>query len=191
MMASPPRKKDWVLTQAAFDQLLQRLDPGGELAGLKYESLRLSLTEFFRSRSCHGCADLADETIDRGTRRISEGVEIQTNDPVSYFIGIAVRVVHEHQRKQNSSVLSPAPIDHEELENKLECREKCFQTLDLETRAFLREYCAGDYAASIKHHRKMAQRLGISVNALRLRVYHHRESLADCIKKCLEEKERH
>ena len=64
-MASPPRKKDWVLTQAAFDKLLQRLDPSLERAALKYENIRLSLTEFFRSRGCHGCADLADETIDR------------------------------------------------------------------------------------------------------------------------------
>ena len=33
-------KKDWVLTQDAFDVLLARLDPDAERAGRRYEEIR-------------------------------------------------------------------------------------------------------------------------------------------------------
>lgn len=188
MKDSRPHKKDWVLTQEAFHKLLQWFDPSEELAGLKYEHIRRSLILFFRAKGRDGGEELADETINRVARRISEGVEIKKSKQVSYFMGVAVNVLHEDIREQKSSISSPPPTDHQELENKLECQERCFQALDLETRAFLREYCEGDYEASLKRRKKMAASLGISLNALRLRVYHHREDLADCMKKCLEEK---
>jgi len=36
-------KKEWVLTQEAFDRLLGWLDPDRESAGEKYEAIRLRL----------------------------------------------------------------------------------------------------------------------------------------------------
>jgi DNA-directed RNA polymerase specialized sigma24 family protein len=185
MKDSRSRKKDWSLTPEAFDELLRRLGPDEERAGLKYEEIRRGLELFFRSKGCHGCAELADKTIDRGAKRISEGVKIQTSDPAAYFIGIAKKVLYECFRRQTLPAPTPLTSDH----HKLECRERCFRTLDDKARSLLGEYCEGDYAAGVEHHREMARRLGITANALRLRILNHRAKLAECMKTCLEEKE--
>lgn len=185
MKDSASSKKDWVLTEEAFDALLRQLHTSAEVAGRKYEEIRRRLELFFRVKGCHGCSDLADQTLDRGARRLSEGIELQTNDPALYFLGIARNILHEYYREQNPIVSAPPQTDHD----KLECRERCFQTLDDEARALLREYCAGDYTSGIEHHLQMAARLGITTNALRLRVLRYRARLMECQKKCLKEKE--
>lgn len=183
MKDSAPPKKSWALTKEAFDALLSHLHSSAELAGLKYEEIRHSLELFFRSRGCHGCSDLADKTIDRGARRIGEGVTIQTSDPAAYFMGIAKNVLHEYYREKSFIASPHSSADHD----KLECRERCFRVLDDAARALLLEYCEGDYTSGIEHHREMAKCLGITVNALRLRVLRYRERLIACLKKCLEE----
>jgi hypothetical protein len=45
-------KKDWVLTQDAFDKLLNWLDSDRERAGQKYETIRLRLIKIFTCRRC-------------------------------------------------------------------------------------------------------------------------------------------
>src|SRR5437868_7208222 len=187
MKETRPRKKDWVLTQEAFDELLLRLHSDPRLAGLKYEEIRRRLELFFRSRGCHGCADLADQTIDRAAKRISEGTEIETTDPASYFLGIAKNVVREYYREQSSRPPYPAPAPPDP-SHEIECRERCFRTLDDKASDLLREYYEGGYTAGIERHAEMAQRLGITVNALRIRVHRHRERLEACLKRCIEEK---
>ena len=43
----PALKKDWIVTPAAFEGLLQQLDPDRERAGERYEQIRQKLTKFF------------------------------------------------------------------------------------------------------------------------------------------------
>lgn len=184
-----PRKKDWVLTQAAFDRLLRLLDPDVERAAEMYEQIRRGLILFFQSRGSLSAEDHTDETLDRGARRISEGVEIYTSSPFLYFYGIALRVLQEHQRKPAPALPPPAPADHDEMEQRLECMEGCLQELDAETRAMLGEYCQGEFRAKLEHRRRMAERMGVSLNTLRIRVHRIREQLEKCVKKCVERSE--
>src|SRR5262249_61438816 len=58
-------RKNWVLTQEAFDQLLACLDPNRDRAGTKYEALRQKLIKFFAWRGCATAEDYVDEAIDR------------------------------------------------------------------------------------------------------------------------------
>lgn len=189
-MESPvPRKKQAVLTQAAFDQLLLLLDQDKQQAGQKYEQIRRSLIFFFRSRGSLTSEDLTDETIDRGARRISEGVEVYASDPFLYFYGIALRVLQEQHRQISPRLPPPEPLNHEEYERKLQCMEECLANLDAKTRDWLTQYAQGDYRARTEKRKQMAKRMGVSLNILRIRVHRIREQLEQCVKKCLEKSE--
>lgn len=189
MKSSALPKKEWVLTEEAFDKLLALLDQDAEQAGLKYEQIRRSLMLFFRSRGCSATEDLADETIDRGARRIGEGVEVYTSDPFLYFYGIALRVLQEQHRKPSPRLAPPEPMNHEEHERKLVCMEKCLAELDAETRDWLTHYVQGDYRTRTEKRKQMAKRMGVSLNNLRIRVHRIREQLEQSVKKCLEQSE--
>jgi len=70
---APGRKKDWQLTQAAFDMLLARLDADRDEAGRKYVELRRKLVKFLGLWGCSYPDDQADEAIGRTARKIFEG----------------------------------------------------------------------------------------------------------------------
>ena len=73
---TPSFKKDWVLTQDALDRLHSLLDADRERAAAKYKNLHRKLTTFFECRGCHTAEDCADIAMNRGARRLIEGVEI-------------------------------------------------------------------------------------------------------------------
>src|SRR5689334_18556794 len=68
-IATSLMNKDWVLSQEAFDALLDWLDSDREQAGIKYEDIRGRLVMMFAARGCVDAEDLADETINRVTQR--------------------------------------------------------------------------------------------------------------------------
>jgi DNA-directed RNA polymerase specialized sigma24 family protein len=188
-MEAPTKRAKSMLTQAAFDKLLLLLDHDTQQAGQKYEQIRRSLMLFFRSRGSLAPEDLADETIDRGARRISEGIEVYTSDPFLYFYGIALRVLQEQHRKPLPRLTPSEPMNHEEYERKLDCMEKCLADLGTETRDWLTQYVQGDYRARTERRKQMAERMSVSLNTLRIRVHRIREQLELCVKRCLERSE--
>lgn len=189
-MEAPTKRARSILTPAAFDELLLLLDQDRGQAGQKYEQIRRSLMLFFRSRGSLTPEDLADETIDRGARRISEGVEVYTSDPFLYFYGIALRVLQEQHRKPLlRQPFPPEPINPEERERKLQCMEECLAKLDAQTRDWLTQYVQGDYRARTEQRTKMAENMGVSLNTLRIRVHRIREQLEQCVKRCVEQSE--
>src|ERR1700686_2943895 len=96
IMDGPPAlKKDWIVTQASFDRLLQKLDSDRDRAGEQYLRIRQKLSKFFEWRGCISPEECADRTIDRAARRIDEGSEIHASDVYLFFHGIAVNVLRE------------------------------------------------------------------------------------------------
>jgi len=185
-MDSHTRNVKFVLTEQAFTKLLLLLDEDREQAGQKYEQMRRSLMLFFRSRGCASAEELADETIDRGARRIEEGAEVYTSNPFLYFYGIALRVLREQLRKPPPRLPFPDPPAHEEFERRLKCMEGCLAGLDAMTRGWLTQYAQGEYQNRIEKRKQIANRLGISLNTLRIRVHRVREQLAQCVRRCVE-----
>ena len=78
--------KNWSLSQEAFDALLDWLDSDREQAGIKYEQIRSRLIKIFTGRGCIGPEDLADETINRVTRKLKEIQNEFTGDRARYFL---------------------------------------------------------------------------------------------------------
>src|SRR5262245_65972612 len=83
------------LTPASFDSLLAQLGPDRESAARAYLELRRALFIFFATRGAASPDEMADETINRVARRLSEGERITTENPSNYFYGVARNVWRE------------------------------------------------------------------------------------------------
>ena len=194
MDALPSRKKERGLTQETLDILLMHLDPDRDRAGKIYEKIQLKLITFFEGRGCLDAEDLADETINRLAQRYAEGGTIE--NPTTYSFGIAKNVFLEWLKRRDREIymlkqLSAAQLvkeDTEEPDPRLECFEICLEKLPEESRKLVVEYYQGEKHEKIENRKRMAERMGISLNSLRIQAYRIRVIIEDCIEDCLEKK---
>jgi DNA-directed RNA polymerase specialized sigma24 family protein len=196
-------KKEWVLTQDAFDRLLDWLDPEREQAGIKYEAIRTRLIKIFTCRGCLEAELLADETINRVASKVAEISKGYVGDPAHYFYAVAHKVHLEYIRKahaQHSAIsvetagnmLSTPPVSLvEDFEPEYRCLERCLEGLPKENRYLVELYYQQEKQAKIDHRKLLAVELGIAVNALRIRAHRIRLALRQCVRKCLEQEPAH
>lgn len=201
----PSAKKEWVLTQNAFDQLLTHLDSDREQAADRYEDLRQMLITFFEFRGSLRPEEQADETINRVARRMSEGQEINASTIETYAYAIARNIWREyiaephrvvssfdelflskpsHQSPRQLKIQAAA---RDELERRLDCLERCMQALPLRQRELITDYYQGEREVKIKDRKELAEALGIPLNALRIRVSRLRDQIEECVNSCLEQ----
>ena len=178
-------RREWDITQDAFDKFLAWLDPNREQAGTKYEGIRRKLIKIFTCRGCANCEDLADETINRVIRKMQDLADSYIGDPALYFYGVA-RIVHlEHVKKGRAPLPLPPPDPPEQKEQEFQCLDRCMKVLTPQNRQLMLEYYKEEKHAKIVHRRELAERLGLAVNALRIRAYRIRASLQGCVENCL------
>jgi DNA-directed RNA polymerase specialized sigma24 family protein len=179
--------KDWILTQESFDALLAWLDPEREAAGRKYEDIRLRLIKIFACRGCYEPEDLADETINRVSKKLKEIESTYSGDPARYFYGVANKVHLEYLRRRLAP-FPPAPSEvSDSMEKEYACLERCVQNLNPNNRVLVLQYYQEEKRAKIDHRKHLAAQLGIAVNALRIRACRIRAALQECVTNCLEE----
>ena len=79
----------------------------------------------------------------------------------------------------------------DEIEQRFACLEKCLQkvTTPEEAKMVLR-YHEGEGQARIENRKEMAAELGITMNALRIRICHIQARLRPCIEDCYERLDR-
>ena len=179
--------KEWVITQEAFDGLLAWLDPDRDRAAQKYETVRTRLIKIFACRGCGEADDLADETINRVTAKLNEIVDTYVGDPALYFYGVANKVYLEYLRKRPAVESPPLRESSDDLEAEYACLEKCMDQLPRESRRLVLEYYQDEKRAKIERRRKLAEELGIAVNALRIRAHRIRQQLQQCVQVCVEQ----
>ena len=105
MKKEPSKKREWSVTQEAFDNLLKWLDPNRDKAAIRYEDLRRRLIKIFTVRGSTVPEDLADETINRVTKRVADLEKSYVGDPAIYFYGVARMVQSEYARRKPDSQL--------------------------------------------------------------------------------------
>lgn len=194
-------KKEWTVTQEAFDGLLSWLDADREQAALKYEKIRTRLIKIFTCRGCGEAADLADETINRVTSRVADIATSYSGDPALYFYGVAQKVRLEYMRGPHASeepleadrqLKSKDPIEaDDQIEQEYACLEDCIKQLPHVKRHLVLEYYRDDKPGKIERRKKLATELGIALNALRIRAHRIRLQLHDCVQVCLEQSPAH
>jgi DNA-directed RNA polymerase specialized sigma24 family protein len=204
MSASISQKKGWVITRESFNRMLAELHPDIERAGEQYEKIRQKLVKLFEWRGCAHAEECADETFNRVAQKICEGTSIWTDEPYSYFHGVALNVLREYWRsvEQTAKALEEAAqiqelsVDPEDLlsrqteqqekERLLECLNRCLQKLSPESFYLITRYHQEGEAPNKARRKELAQSLGIPLNALRIRAYRIRVAIEECVEKCLE-----
>jgi len=188
MSIRPSPKKEWELTEEAFSRFLTWLHPDPEQAGKKYEDVRRRLIKIFACRGCTCPEDLADETINRVTRRVPEIAETYVGDPALYFYGVAHNVHLEYVRRKPDPKPPPAPDEQSQSEEQYACLEQCMDRLPSHSRDLVLVYYQEEKHAKIGLRKQLAARLGIPLNALRIRACRIRMNLHECVVECLKQK---
>ncbi len=183
-MSSAPKRKD--LQKTDFDRLLLWLDPNPERAGELYEKIRWRLIAILASRGCRVPEELADETIDRVARRVSDIEATYVGDKSLYFLGVMNNVHHEYVKRPRLSDVATPPADSTVKEQTYLCLDKCIEKLTPHARKIIEQYYAADKRAKINLRKRIAEALGISNSNLRLRALRIRATLQVCIERCLE-----
>jgi DNA-directed RNA polymerase specialized sigma24 family protein len=193
--ALPDNKVAWTLNSSSFDKLLSALDADRSSAGTAYEQLRLRLIGFFDWHDCAFPEELADETFDRVARRLAEG-EFIMNLP-NYCFGVARRLLLEVLGRQGLQPALWMPTnrgqnqaaerfylasryrsqDSRARELQLAYLEASLQQLAPADRELVLQYYESEACSRVDQRTALAERLGISLATLRVRVYRVREEL--------------
>lgn len=181
-------KEESGLTQECFDQLLDWLGPDRAQAALRFEEIRRRLIEIFEARGCPTPEELADRTFDRVCKKVQEVAPSYTGDPARYFYGVAQKIYLESVRRKPPSRFVPLPNEEPEIEREYQCLEECMALLPQETRQMVLDYHSEEKQALIEKRKVMAEKLGITPLALRLKVHRIRKELRKCVNECMRRK---
>ena len=176
--------------------LLARLDADESTAAEKYEELRLKLVKFFVWRGCSeaNADELADEALDRVAAKLGQGVEIQSLN--AYACEVARFVWLEFSRKRREDAagddlpeIAVAPETSDEPDLRLACLKSCLAEIAASDadRALIIGYYDADAGEKNKNQRKnLAEKLGLTMNTLKVKACRLRVRLEKCINKCVE-----
>jgi len=155
--------------------------PGVTEIERSYLPLRAALVRFFECGGCPVPEDLADESICRVLKNVSEGLEVR--GLAAYARAVAKNVLMEYRRESGRGrpmlgdpLARPASgAADEKLARRLEHAKR---SLSAPERYLIeRYYHAGAGAAKIHSHKKLATRLGIPAQTLKLRAHRIRKKL--------------
>lgn len=174
----------------ALEGLLLRLAPEREAAGLEYERLHRRLLAFFESHGSLEPGRDADETLDRLARKLREGHDIR--DVPAYVHGLARNVLRETWRRtrreedarETLRELRPPPPPDGRLWS---CFDRCLAALEPDRAELLVAYYSASRSSNRAWRAELAASRGLSLNALRIRVFRAREALRASLARCLAE----
>lgn len=163
--------------------MLNWLDPDREKAGEKYHKLHLRLVRIFSVKGCCQAEDLADETFNVVARKIDWLLENYVGDPALYFFGVAKKIY-----KPPKPLPKPPPApDNTDIERRSVCLDECLHRLiSADERDAVLRYHRKEKGEKIRDRKQLAIELGISVNALRIRICHIHARLRPCVQQCVE-----
>lgn len=188
-------KKVWELAPPAFEKMLDWLDDDRDIAGQKYETIRLRLIRVLNYRGCLDSEALVDIVFDRVARKIDFLTETFEGDPALYFFSVANKVFLEYRRQPQMLEISAdisenkSNHDHDEddIEPEFECLKKCLASLSDEKRELIVAYYSDEKKEKIKSHKQFAENAGITTATLHVRAHRLRVILQKCVLKCLKD----
>ncbi len=196
-LSEQAKSNAWELTQAAFARLLSWLDEGNDSGGQRYLEMRRRLHVWFDRKACPNPEILADETLNRVARRLTQTGTITGAAPAQYCYITAKYVWLESLRQPQSVAFNEIELiernavqpDAQVREARCTCLETCLARLTAAERALIWRYFTGEERTKIAQRQALAADLGLSANALSLRVFRLRARLESCVKDCLAQRE--
>jgi DNA-directed RNA polymerase specialized sigma24 family protein len=179
-------KKDWEFSPETFEALLAWLDPDREQAALKYKKIHSGLIKFFIGRGVLAPEDFADETINRVAHKLKHIEKEFSGDPEPYFFRVAAFLCMEYRRRKLPRPMLSSPADPNRIELEYNCLDRCIDRLTKENRDLMLRYYNAEGSAETELRRALAEELGIAPNALRIRAYRIRQTLRECVERCIE-----
>jgi hypothetical protein len=174
-------------TRDALDKLLAWLDTDHDKAVELYERIYFRVVRILAAKGCFEAEELADQTVNVVASKINELKERYHGDPALFFYGVAKKI-HQEWLKRRTPPLPPPLIDNTETELRCGCLEKCLEKIiNAEEATMVVRYHQGEGQERIENRKKMAAELGITLNALRIRICHLQARLRPCIEECLKE----
>jgi DNA-directed RNA polymerase specialized sigma24 family protein len=173
--------------ERGLEILIAGFDPDIAVASRKYQQLRRKLVRLFEWRGAWTADDLADETLTRVARKLGEGARVE-GDVEPFARGVARLVFLEFLREQQrddrlrSSPLPASTPVADEVD--LDCLDRCLEKIATSDRETILGYYADDSAGRIEARRNLANRLGVSPTALRIRALRIRDRLETCLQEC-------
>ncbi|HUR98011.1 MAG TPA: hypothetical protein VMZ26_08115, partial [Pyrinomonadaceae bacterium] len=176
------------LNVQSYPMLLAALSSDAQGAPEAYLKLRCALVRFFQLKGVDDAEKAADETVDRVSAKLGEGVLVQ--DPVKYSFGVARLVFLEDLRKteKTKKALREFRSESERLsvagdEDYYAHMRECFTKLSETNQTLLRSYFADLPRTQLdEQRRQIALGLGGSVNSVRLKIFRLRRQLEDCVR---------
>ena len=193
----PTMRLEKVLTQEEFDGLLSLFSDDREAAGLIYEELRTSLVRYFETRDCRDADMLADETLSRVAGKAHTFDPTRHTRPSSFVFGFASKILLEYSRDPQkmrvtydrwaqAAFIETGEADEDEED--LACLQRCLAELSVEDRELLIVYYSKEKQAKIASRKELADRLGIKMETLHMRVHRLRQGLKKCMTACRKER---
>jgi DNA-directed RNA polymerase specialized sigma24 family protein len=178
-----------------FDRMLDWLDPDRDRAGERFLEIRARVTKILVRRQCYAAEELWDETANRVCHRVKDVAPTYVGDPALYFYGVA-RLVHkewlaeEKWKRERMDDWPPEPPEPDvNIERIHECLDGCLNKLDREEHALILQYYEKETRAKIEQRKALAEKSGITLNSLRMRVHRINGQLQKCILACLDDLE--
>lgn len=176
----------WTLGPDAFERLLAALNADRDRAAIEYEQLRHRIIGLLRWWGATRPEELADDTLDRVALKLEEGARIGQGGLGAYVRGVARMVYYESTRQPSMPSLTrdvAAPEGPDDLEETSECLDGCLSSLDSRDRTVLLRYYDAGKAADVR--KGLADELGISMTALRIRTHRLRTEVEQCVTACI------
>ena len=177
------------LTEEAFNKLLAWLNPDREVAAETYNKIQVRLIRIFSTNGCGDPEKLTNQTFDRILSKIDWLIANYVGDPLHYFYAIARNIIKEDYRNRTAARAVP-PVDSgdedKESDELYQCLDECMEKLSQRGQRLLISYYEEEGNEKIVNRRKLAGELGITISALRLRVFHMRAQVKICMEICLQ-----
>lgn len=196
------------LTEKSWEDLLDFLDPDrparrgpgrDEVGQALYLEIVRKLVSFFAGRGCRDAEDLAVECVLRVAGRCREVDASAFPSRAGYFYGVARNVIREAWREEArestrreeakrelARLGMPDPQAWTRKEAVHGCLERCLAELGQRARRLILSYYGEVGRAKVESHRRLANELGKSVNALRIEAHRIRATLRLCMGGCLQ-----
>ena len=158
--------------------------------------MRLSLIKIFTWRGYSDAEELADETINRVTQKLGNIVDTYTGDPALYFYGVAnlcreqreANPPHHPDHRVGVADRAAAGAGRARLGRRPGTALQVYARLPRATEAEGYELFLLYYGGENKpknYRKELARHLGMTPNALRVRIKRIRTHLQKCIQACV------